>query len=103
MNRFLSFISKRYRLKPEDVATDVLAYLLQQPNIQDSVSRLLAELGYPYMKPEFSVEIRPPGESGRKTGIPDIILTNIRDGHRVVIEDKFGAAFNQESALFLSC
>jgi len=98
MSGFLSFISRQYGRKAEDVATDVLAYLMERPEIQGTLCKLLAEAGYPYLNPGFSVEIRTSGESGRTGGIPDIWLSYGQGEHKAikaVIEDKFGAGLTK--------
>jgi hypothetical protein len=95
MSGFLSFIAKQYGRKAEDVATDVLAYLLLRPDSQRALCQLLTDMGYPHLKPGFSVEIRTAGEGGRTGGIPDIWLSYGQGERKVIkaiIEDKFGAA-----------
>ncbi len=98
MGGFLSFISKQYGRKAEDVATDVVAYLMQRPDTRHAVCQLFADLGYSYLKPGFSVEIRTSAESGREGGIPDIMLGYGRGENQVIqaiIENKFGAGLTK--------
>jgi hypothetical protein len=99
MSGFLSFISEQYGLKAEDVATDVFAYLLQRQDAQRALCQLFADVGYPYLKPGFSVKSRKCAEDGRDGGIPDITLS-YGDGEnkiiQAIIEDKFGAGLTKK-------
>ncbi len=87
MSGFLAFIARRYSRKAEDIATDVVTYLMRGAYVQSSITSLLTVLGFPYLESGFSAETRLSGENG----IPDIKLIDKQGECRVIVENKFWA------------
>lgn len=87
MSGFLAFIAKRYGRKAEDIATDVVTYLMRETDVQFRIALFLAELGFPYLESGFFAETRSSG----KNGIPDIKLFDRQGKCRVIVENKFWA------------
>jgi hypothetical protein len=88
MTGFLSYIASQYRRKPEDVATDVVAYLMQAREVRERISGCLKGLGFPNLSPDFKVQLR---FSSPENGTPDLRLIDRQDKCRAIIENKFGA------------
>jgi hypothetical protein len=87
MGGFLSFIADRYHRKSEDVASDVVTYLINEFPVQDAIGTLLKRLGFPDPPLKFRAYPRQSGEYG----IPDIKLRDKDGNARVIIENKFWA------------
>lgn len=88
---FLSFIAERYHRKSEDVASDVVTYLINEFPVQDAIRALLTKLGFPDPPFRFRACSRRSGENG----IPDIKLYDKDGNARIIIENKFWAILTQ--------
>jgi hypothetical protein len=91
MSGFLSFIAERYHRKSEDVASDVVTYLINEFSVQNAIRALLTKLGFPDPPFRFRAIPRRSGEHG----IPDIKLYDADGNARIVIENKFWAILTQ--------
>ena len=95
MSGFLSYVAERYGAKSEDVASDVVAYLINESNLQDAIRNLLKQMGIAPPRPHFRARTRKRGEHGA----PDIQLFSPNDHEApfIFIENKFwsGLTSNQ--------
>jgi hypothetical protein len=93
MQSFLAYVAGQYGRKKEDVATDVLAYLLNRnKSTRTALGRLIAEGGYTLPK-TYSIVSRTKGING----VPDLQITDADGSCCAIIENKFwaGLTINQ--------
>lgn len=90
MTGFLAYLARRYGRKAEDVATDVVAYLLTEQIGKDALRSILKGLGYDHVPLQF----QPKSRSREDNGIPDLKLVDStldedEKGYPIIIENKF--------------
>ncbi len=87
MQSFLAYVAGQYGRKKEDVATDVLAYLLNRNKAtRTALGRFIAEGGYMLPK-TYSIVSRTKGVNG----VPDLQITEADGSCCAIIENKFWA------------
>jgi hypothetical protein len=87
MSGFLSFIAERYHRKSEDVASDVVTYLINEFPVHDAIRALFTRLGFPDSPTRFTALPRQSGEHG----VPDIRLREYGGKAKIIVENKFWA------------
>jgi hypothetical protein len=85
--RFLSFIADRYHRKTEDVASDVVTYLINEFPVQDAIRAFLTTIGFQNSPASFFAIPRKSGEYG----VPDIRLRESGGEVEIILENKFWA------------
>ena len=87
---FLEYIVDNHKLKFEDVATDALAFVLQNSaQACAALRRLLNTQGKDFLPEQFYIEIR---RSIKDGGVPDLTVRSTHGDILAIIESKFRAA-----------
>lgn len=98
--RLLAYLGLHYATHPENLATEALAWLLQQaPTAENGLRRLLGSVGF--IVPDqvhWSTQAGEIGKDGTST-IPDLVATDVAGVTPVVVEVKFWAGLTPNQPL----